>query len=221
MKKTENNLILVNCIFVACLLITNVIVAKVTDTGLTLFGYPVIVTGAIIIYGFTYLCTDIIGEIWGKKEANKTVWRGFIAQCFALFFIVVTQYLPAVDSNVQNAYETLLGQTPIIVIASLVSYLCAQHIDVWLFHKVREYFNGEPSKRWMWNCCTIISQFFDSTIWISIACGLGFNWFFIEGGMDLMIGMFVGEYCCKVLIAILDTPVFYLFTKRKSTKSTT
>lgn len=219
MKRTNNNLILINCIFVTCLLITNVIAAKVTDTGLTLFGYPVIVTGAIIIYGFTYLCTDVISEIWGKEEATKAVWRGFIAQGIALAFIISTQYLPALDDGVQSAYETLLGQSPMCVFASLVSYLCAQHIDVWLFHKVRKHFNGEPSKRWMWNCCTVVSQFVDSTIWIGIACGIGFGWFFSEGGFNLMIGMFIGEYCCKFIIALLDTPFFYFATRKQKQTS--
>lgn len=220
MKKNENNLIAINIVFVVCLIIANVVTAKVIDTGLRFNQTPMLIPGAALTYAMTFLCTDIIGEIWGKKEANKTVWRGFFAQFLALALIIGTQYLPAYNKEVQEAYITLLGQTPVFVLGSLIAYLCAQSWDVWIFHKIRDKFNGNPSKRWIWNnASTITSQIIDTAIYITVAFGLGLKWFWQEDGVMLVLMMILCQYLFKAILAILDTPFFYFFTKNNNNKS--
>lgn len=193
-----------------CLVVANVVTAKVVNTGVELFGTPILVPGAVLTYAITFLCTDVIGEIWGKKEANKAVLRGFGIQVFALILIVLTQYLPAIDKNMQGAYEMLLGQSTMFVLGSMVAYLCSQTWDVWIFHKIRERFNGNPSKRWIWNnISTMTSQIIDTAIFIIIAFGFGLGF-----GFDIILGMIVGQYTIKFLLAVFDTPFFYLLTKK-------
>lgn len=210
MKKTNANLITINAVFIMCLVVANVVTAKVVDTGISLFGTPVLIPGAVLTYAITFLCTDVIGEIWGKAEANKAVLRGFGVQSLALGLIVATQYFPAIDPDMQNSYEMLLGQTPVFVIGSMVAYLCSQSWDVWVFHKIRDKFNGEPSKRWIWNnLSTMTSQIIDTAIFITIAFGLGFGF-----SLDIVLGMIVGQYSVKFVLAALDTPFFYLLTRK-------
>lgn len=210
MKKTNANLITINAVFIMCLVVANVVTAKVVDTGISLFGTPVLIPGAVLTYAITFLCTDVIGEIWGKAEANKAVLRGFGVQLLALGLIIATQYFPAIDPNMQKSYEMLLGQTPIFVIGSMVAYLCSQSWDVWIFHKIRDRFKGEPSKRWIWNnLSTITSQIIDTAIFITIAFGLGFGF-----SLDIVLGMIVGQYSVKFVLAALDTPFFYLLTRK-------
>ncbi len=220
MKKTESNLILLNLFFVVSIVVANVVTAKVINTGLMLGGAPILVPGGAITYAFTFLCTDIIGEIWGKKEANKAVLRGFILQLFALLLILITKWLPANDPVMQSSYDALLGQVPIFAFGSLVAYYCSQSWDVWFFHKIREKWlakhQGSVTHRWLWNnCSTMTSQIFDTVIYIAIAFGFGLGWFWNDGGVRLVFNMVVGQYLLKFLLAALDTPIFYYFTRKR------
>lgn len=75
MKRNDANLITLNVVFVVCLIVANVVTSKVLDTGIHIGGVPILIPGAALTYAMTFLCTDVIGEIWGKKEANKAVIR--------------------------------------------------------------------------------------------------------------------------------------------------
>ena len=105
MKRNDANLITLNVVFVVCLIVANVVTSKVLDTGIHIGGVPILIPGAALTYAMTFLCTDVIGEIWGKKEANKAVIRGFVAQLVALVLIILTMYLPAYDEEMQRAYR--------------------------------------------------------------------------------------------------------------------
>ena len=216
MKKTEGNLILLNVIFAISIVIANVVGCKVFNTGFYIGKIELATSGAFITYGFSFLCTDIISQIWGKGEAQRAVWRGFYGQLLALAFIVLTQYLPTKNEAMQNAYETLLGQTPFFVLGSLVAYLISQTWDVHIFHKIREKFENKTSKKWIWNnVSTITSQAFDTLIYCTISFGFGLKMFWWEYGWNIFIGLLVGQYLLKVCVALLDTPLFYIFTREK------
>ena len=103
MKKTNENLLLIHVIFVISIVVANIVGCKVIDTGLSLFGIPLSLSGGAITYAFTFLCTDIIGEVWGKADAKKAVKYGFIGQVFAIVLIMVTQYTPTYDVEMQAA----------------------------------------------------------------------------------------------------------------------
>lgn len=219
MKKTTNNLILLSMIFAVSLVISNVVTAKTINTGISLIGgASIIIPGAALCYAITFLMTDVIGEIWGKKEANRTVIFGFIAQLIATLLIILTQKLPATDPAMQNAYNMLLGQNIIFVVGSLVAYFMSQSWDVWFFHKIRNKFLSKDEKnkkkRWIWNnASTMTSQIIDTVVFIGIAFGLGFGW--LWNNPIALLNMFVGQYLIKFLLALLDTPIFYLLTRKR------
>lgn len=214
MKKNESNLIMLNIIFTVSIVIANVVGCKIIDTGLSIGGIRLALSGGAITYAFTFLCTDIIGEIWGKQEAKKAVWRGFAGQLFALALIILTQYTPTNNEAMQAAYETLLGQTPFFVLGSLCAYLASQSWDVWIFHKIREKLNAKHSRRWIWNnASTATSQIFDTAIYALISFGFGLQMLWSKEGLVTLIGLFVGQYLLKLGLAILDTPLFYYFTR--------
>lgn len=217
MKKTNRNLILLSMIFAVSLIISNVVTAKTIQTGIPLFGGTTItIPGAALCYAITFLMTDVIGEIWGKKEANQTVALGFICQIIASLLILFTQYLPAVDNNMQQAYTMLLGQNWVFVIGSLVAYLISQSWDVYIFHKLRDKYikkhGSVKGGRWIWNnASTMTSQILDTIIFIGIAFGLGFGW--LWNNPIGLLNMFVGQYLVKFILSLLDTPFFYLITR--------
>jgi len=215
MKKTNENLLLIHVIFVISIVVANIVGCKVINTGLTIFGIPLALSGGAITYAFTFLCTDIIGELWGKLEAQRAVRYGFVGQLFAIALIVLTQYTPTDDAAMQQAYETLLGQSPMFVLGSLCAYSCSQTWDVWIFHKIRARFDAKPSMRWIWNnVSTGTSQIIDTVIYALVAFGIGMGWLFQEGGLSLLLSIILGQYLLKLCLAIIDTPFFYYFTSR-------
>lgn len=215
MKANQTNLILLNIIFVISIVIANVVGCKVIDTGINLFGLKLALSGGAITYAFTFLCTDIIGEVYGKKEAQSAVWKGFVGQIFAITLIVLTQYTPTQDQEMQRAYVKLLGQSPMFTLGSLCAYWCSQTWDVFVFHKIRNHFNAKSNLRWIWNnASTATSQIIDTVIYASVSFGLGMGWFFQPGGFKMLLEIIIGQYLLKLCLAILDTPFFYFFTKK-------
>ena len=213
MKRTDYNLRLLSILFVVSLIISNVVTGKLVATGLSFGGWEMVLPGAMVCYALTFLMTDVIGEIWGKQQANECVKLGFIAQLTALILVQLTKYLPAYNPEMQNAYNMVLGQGWLYVLASLLAYYTAQSWDVWIFHKIRDKFNGNPNNRWIWNnISTITSQFIDTLIFITIAFGLGLGWIF--NNIEMFWLMVIGQYLFKAGLAILDTPLFYLMTRR-------
>lgn len=219
MKKTEKNLYLLYMLFGALLVTANCIASKVWDTGIPFMGGTITLTIGVISYPFTFLCTDIIGEIWGKAEASLAVKYGFVCQIISTLLIVVARYATPVDTAVQDSYVTLLGQQWVFVVASLTAYLVSQSMDVKIFHAIREhYINKHGSTKggkWIWNnVATMTSQFVDSVIYATIAFGFGFGWLFNPEMRSVLFGMILGQWLFKVIVAAFDTPFFYFFTRK-------
>lgn len=223
MKKNTYNLVLLSMIFSTSLIISNVVTVKLFNTGVFLFDIPVIIPGAAVCYAITFLITDVIGEIWGKEEANKIVIFGFISQIVASLLILMTRFLPTNENAVQYAYELLLGQNWIFAIGSLVAYFSSQLWDVYIFHKLKNKYtliHGSNKHRWIWNnASTLTSQVLDTLIFISISFGFGLGWFFDDSKIKPLLVMFLGQYIFKCIIALLDTGFFYLLTRNKETLS--
>jgi uncharacterized integral membrane protein (TIGR00697 family) len=200
MKKTAENLTLLKCIFVTTLIVANIAAAKVV----TFWG--LVVPAAIVAYPLTFLMTDVIGEIWGKEEANRTVKLGFVCQLISLILIGLAIVLPVADfANNQAEFKSILGQSFRVAFASIVAYLVAQFNDVYIFHKLKNKHNGKH--KWIRNnVSTMTSQLLDTAIFITIA--------FI-GTVPNIFVMIISQYAVKLVYAILDTPFFYLLTRKK------
>lgn len=218
MKKTDKNLYILYMVFAVMLITANCVASKIFTTGINLFGAPVTLTSGALAYPFTFLCTDIIGEIWGKEKANIAVKGGFICQLFSTALIILVRYFPATDAAMQESYVTLLGQNWVFVIASLVAYVCSQNLDVKLFHAIRGWYirkhGSTKGGKWIWNNAgTMTSQLVDSIVYVFIAFGFGFGWLFQDGMRIVLFNMILGQWLFKVVLAALDTPFFYLFTR--------
>lgn len=218
MKKTEKNLYLLYMLFGVALITSNCIASKLMILPFQMFGSAVTITCGVIVYPITFLVTDILGEIWGKKEAGLAVKFGFICQVIATAIIVIARYIPAADATMQEAYISLLGQNAMFVVASLSAYLCSQKWDVFIFHKIRDAYikkhGSTKGGKWIWNNVgTMTSQLLDSSIYVLVAFGLGFKWLWTPGMVTMMLNMIIAQWLFKVVIAALDTPLFYWFTR--------
>ena len=219
MKKTTSNLMLCGMVFAVALVISNVIAAKTIATGIPLFG-GIVVPSAVLCYCITFLMTDVVGEIWGRKEAQQIVWFGFVCQLFATAIILIAQAMPAADASMQASFDMLLGSNAVFVCASLSGYLLSQSWDVFVFHKIRtRLLTSGKGKAWRWvwnNASTMTSQVIDTVVYITIAFGFGLGWLFDPAMSGQLVGMMVGQYLCKFCLAASDTPFFYLLTRRQA-----
>ena len=221
MKKTQENLYLLYMLFGVALVTANAMATKVFDMGFAIFGNEVTLTVGVICYPVTFLVTDIIGEIWGKEESKLAVRYGFICQLISTAFIIAARYLPAVDPAMQEHYVALLGQNWIFVVASMCAFWCSQSWDVFVFHKIRDkYIKQHGSRkggRWIWNNgSTIGSQLIDSIIYVIVAFGFGFGWLFQADMRGMLFSMICGQWLVKAILALCDTPFFYLLTRREN-----
>lgn len=197
MQKTNKNLLILNGIFITSLLIANVVSAKIV----TFWG--LVIPAAIVAYPLTFLMTDIIGEIWGKEQANETVKLGFICQLISLVLIGLAILLPVASfADNQAEFKGIMAQSFRVVAASLVAYYCSQSWDVWVFHKIRE--KGTGNKWLRNNLSTMTSQIIDTAIFITIA--------FIGSVPNIWV-MIGSQYLIKVTYALLDTIPFYYLTR--------
>lgn len=217
MKKTNKNLIMVIVIFVAALLTSNII----SSNGMILTNIfigeniQLLAPAAVLAYALTFLATDIIGQIWGKKEANFAVICGLAAQvmCSLLIYLTPVIFKPwFVGSETYSVLNSLGWFT----LGSLAAYCCSQSWDVFVFHKIKEWAKAKYGEekynkhRWLWNNgSTMTSQIIDTVIFIGIGFGIGLK----MGGNEL-IGLMIGQYCVKFCLALLDTPIFYLLTRK-------
>ena len=218
MKRTTNNYLACGMVFAVALVISNVVTGKVIQTGIPLFGTTIALPGAALCYAITFLMTDVIGEIWGRKEAQTVVFGGFGCQLLATCLILIGEVLPAADPAMQGAYDMLLGQNAVFVLASMTAYLLSQSWDVFIFHRIRNRVlrnGGSVRSRWIWNnASTMTSQIIDTVVFIGIAFGIGFGWLFDSAMLPQLGAMMVGQYLCKFALAALDTPFFYLLTRK-------
>ena len=196
---------LIYALFITSLVVANVVAGKV----LNLWGLEV--PGAFLLYAFTFLATDLTSELYGKKEAQKLVFTGFVASVFASIMIFLTQLLPVAPfaAHVQEAYEVLLGANFRFVAASMIAYYASQTWDIWFFHKIGKATKGKH--KWLRNnASTATSQLIDTVIFITIA---------FLGAVPNLLWMVVSQYIVKLGVAAVDTPVFYLLTKGVKNKA--
>jgi len=203
-RQAEILFLVLTALFVAALITANLIFQKFfrwNPFGLWEFE----LSAGIIPYPVTFLVTDIISEIYGRKMANRVVIAGLFASLFMLLIIVVASVAPATDfSPVSDAqFDTVFGFTFVAVAASLVAYLLAQFLDVQIFH----FWKRKTKGKHLWfrnNASTFTSQFVDTFTVLLLLC------FFEVIEWELFGMLLLNGYMFKVMVAILDTPIIYM-----------
>lgn len=173
------------------------------------------VSVGLLPYPITFLITDILSEIYGKKKANDVVIAGIFASFFSLLIIYISQNAPATTWSPINdeTFNSVFGATPLAVLASMLAYLFAQFIDIRIYHFWKQLTKGKH----LWlrnNFSTFSSQFIDTLTVLLLLCSFGIiDW-------NNFLGLFVSGVIFKVIVAALDTPLLYLvvFAFRKRFK---
>ena len=203
MKKHANNIYLILVgLFITSLVVSNLIFQKFFY--LNILGINFQLSVGIIFYPITFLVTDVVSEIFGKKKANQMVISGIVSSIFCLGIIYIANYLPSTKwSPVNNeTFNLVFGNTSLAVGASMLAYLCAQLIDIRIYHFWKKITKGKH----LWlrnNASTFCSQFLDTFLILFLLCSGGaINW-------DKFSVLFIYGFIFKIIIAVLDTPIIY------------
>ena len=211
-KKSQAQIIylILAALFIASLVTSNLIFQKffywypfdMTIGGIKLFELSV----GILPYPITFLVTDLISEIYGQKKANQVVIAGIFASFFSLSIILISNYVPALESSPINdeTFSNVFSLSGLAVLASMLAYLFAQFIDIKIYHFWKNLTKGKM----LWlrnNFSTFSSQIIDTITVISLLC------LFEVLSWDSFLGLVVSGIVFKILIAFLDTPLLYLF----------
>ncbi len=196
MERSYKYLTTISVFFVAVLLISNVASTKIVDLGWLTFD------GGTLLFPLSYIFGDILTEVYGYRRSRSVIWLGFIsALVMSLVFIVVGELPAAADWGNQEAYDTILGLTPRIVIASLIAYTCGEFSNAFVLAKMKIVTAGKHL--WMRTIgSTLIGELIDSVLFIIIAfSGLLPN--------SVLITLIISNYIFKTGVEVLFTPVTY------------
>ena len=168
-------------------------------------------------YPITFLITDILSEIYGKKKANDVVISGIFASFFSLLIIYISKEVPATNWSPVNdgVFVNVFGAAPLAVLASMMAYLFAQFIDIRVYHFWKQFTKGKH----LWlrnNFSTFSSQIIDTLTVLVLLCSFGIiDW-------NNFLGLLISGVIFKMMIAALDTPLLYVavfaFRKRFNLK---
>src|SRR6476646_4136416 len=155
--------LLVVVLFVTCLVVSNIIATK-----LVLIPGQV-VTAAIVIFPISYICGDVLTEVYGYRQARLAIWLGFLCNLIAVIAIWLGQQLPPASFwDGQAAYERILGNTPRLLLASFLAYLVGEFVNSFVLAKMKVATQGP----WLWMRTigsTIVGQGLDSLIFVTVA----------------------------------------------------
>ena len=180
--------------------------ALVRDGSIYVMSIPV----GLLAYPFTFLATDLISELFGRKKAQLVVWVGFFANMYMIFLITVGHWFPDTYgvSGGLNLFEGVYDFVIANTVSSMIAYLIAQSVDVRLFHFWKRLTKG----KYLWlrnNGSTMFSQLIDSTTILSIlylSGNLGEN----ISTIGALVILILNSYIFKFFFALFDTPLAYL-----------
>jgi queuosine precursor transporter len=206
LKKAEHSTLYVAVVafFITDLLVSNVIAVKMISP-FTVFGFPITLQAADLIFPVTYILGDVLTEVYGFKRARKAIWIGFACNLFAACAIYLGQRLPSnPDWHDQASYEAILGTQFRILAASFTAYLFGEFANSTVLAKMKIWTEG----KYLWTRTigsTVVGQALDSSIFCTLA-------FYGEPWMpnDALISLIVAQWVFKVCYETAATPLTYL-----------
>ena len=198
-KKADALYLFLATLFITALIVCNLIANKfvTVDLGFKTF----ILSAGVLPYPITFLVTDILSEIYGRKKTNAVVMMGFAALLFTLFILWLGSVFPSIDNSpvTDELYQTAYGNSWRVIMSSMVAYIIAQLVDVRLFH----FWKGLTGGKHLWlrnNASTIVSQLVDTTLVVSVL--------FVGSVSTMEIAEMVRDgWMFKALVAVHTFPI--------------
>ena len=193
-------------VVVVAVFVTTLIVANITAVKLIgFFGF--VLPAAVIVFPISYICGDVLTEVYGYRVARRVIWLGFLCNLLAVVAIVLGGLLPAAPFwDAQEAYDRILGYTPRLLAASFVAYLVGEFANSIVLAKMKVATNG----RFLWSRTigsTLVGQGLDSLVFIVLA-------FVGTIPASAMLAAVVTQWLVKSLYEALATPLTYVVVNR-------
>lgn len=191
--------------YILVLYVTGLLLANVTGGKVMSMG-PLILSVGALAYPLTFVLQDVINELYGKEVASVFVKSTALSlMCLIGFSAISVPIDDAFNSEMTSSYRMVLGGAPRIVFASMIAFYVGGLIDVQVFFRARKRWPDSLLTRKM--CSTLVSQFFDSLIFVTI----GF-----AGVMSLhsLFVMALSQYVVKQVIAVCGLPITYSIIHR-------
>ncbi len=183
--------------FVVVLLVSNLVAQKIIRIG------PFSTSGAIILFPLTYIFGDIFTEVYGYTASRRAIWLGFIGTALMYGIAAVVIALPADPAfRNQQAFVTVFGILPRILIASLIAFWAGEFANSYTMARLKLLTRG----RWLWTRTvgsTVVGQAVDTTIVILIT-------FIGSYPVATLAKIILTSYFLKVAYEVLATPLTYL-----------
>lgn len=170
-----------------------------------------------VLFATTFLISDIVSEVSGKKEADKLVNTNIVT---SILFVIVTQlwllYTPSANDTAMGSITTLFSSVPRIIFASIFVYALTQRFDVWLYHKwwnfTEKKFNNKDKYLWLRNNgSTLVSQLINAVLYNIVAFAGVYSW-------QTVGSIIATSYLIFIITSLLDTPIVYLARRIYKTK---
>ncbi len=200
--------VVIAAIFVTCLITANIIAVKIVSLGF------VILPAAIFVFPVSYVFGDVLTEVYGYRWARRLIWLGFLCNLIVVIFVWIGQILPPASFwEGQKAYESILGYTPRLLIASFAGYLVGEFANSFVLARMKIITKG----RWLWSrtiSSTIVGQGLDTVLFITLAFG---------GTPSFVPIIILYHWLAKTGIEAVATPFTYAvvnYLKKKETVDT-
>jgi queuosine precursor transporter len=194
-------------VFVTCLIVANIIAVKFLA-----LPWGLVVPAGIVIFPLSYLFGDVLTEVYGYAAARRVIWLGFGCNLLAVVAIYIGRIAPAAPFwQHQAAYETILGFTPLLLVASFTAYLVGEFLNSFVLARMKIATRG----RWLWTRTigsTFVGEGVDTIIFLSILS---------LGGLlpaSQLLSAMAAQWTIKVLYEVVATPFTYAavgFLKRR------
>ncbi len=183
-------------IFIVVLVISNLVGQKLCAFG------PFRVSGAQLLFPITYIFGDVFTEVYGYGGSRRVIWLGFLASgLMAVMGMITVALPPAPEWHNQEAFATVFGIVPRMVIASLIAYWCGEFANSVTMAKMKIFTKG----RYLWTRTvgsTVVGQAVDTVVLMIIAFGG-------ERNVGLIVRLILSAYLFKVVYEVLATPLTY------------
>ena len=199
-EKISKIFLLLTCFYITLILISNILAGRlISIAGLSF-------TGAVIIFPFTYILSDIFTEIYGFHQNKKVIWLSFACNLMMVIIFMLVLQLPYPETfENQGAYQQVLGTTPRMLVASLAGFLFGNFLNSMILSKLKVVTKGKYLA-FRTISSTVVGEAIDTLIFITIA-------FLGTLTNQAIIMMVINQSIFKILIEVLFTPMMYFIIK--------
>ncbi len=199
MNRSYRYLDVITVSFVVVLLLSNIVAVKPVRI---LDFLRLDLDSGTLLFPISYIFGDVLVEVYGYARSRRVIWMGFGFNLLAaLLFWVIVMLPPSPEWQMQEAFAMILGQTPRIVVGSLIAFWCGEFVNSYVMAKMKIWTGG----RYLWTRTigsTMVGQAVDTVLFQTIA---------FAGVWDtgLLLRVIVWNYTAKVLYEALATPLTY------------